>query len=119
MEESVKLVESVTNEEIEKQYFDNLENGIYKCIGHCEKDFNSEDALILHGLCINIKVWIEIGLFFLCLPIYAPFRVGKYIWNNRNKNKKSTLRTILVILSLPVTLPLLALSKLFIKDKVK
>ena len=119
MEESDKLVETVTNEEIKKLYLDNMENGIYKCIGHCEKDFNSESTLAMHQLGVLMKECILIGLFFLCLPIYGPFRVGSNIWNNRNKNKSSIFKTILVILSLPVTLPLLALSKLFIKEKVK
>jgi hypothetical protein len=61
----------------------------------------------------TLKDFVNLSLFILSLPIYAPFRVGNMLWNNRNQSGNSTFKTILLILSIPVTLPV------FLLDKVK
>ncbi len=70
-----------------------------------EKELNSEE------LKDTLKDCLKLSLFILSLPIYAPFRVGNILWNNRNQNGNSTFKTILLILSIPVTLPVFLLGK--------
>lgn len=76
-----------------------------------KKELNSEE------LKDTLKDCGKLSLFILSLPIYAPFKVGNFLWNNRKQSGNSTFKTILLILSIPVTLPYFILKTLFTNSK--
>ena len=117
------LIDPEKQDEIEedeelKQYIDNINNGIYKCMPSCcNKQFTSEFQLHIH----EAKEFIKLVLFILCLPIYGPCRVAFIVWNKRQENGKSVLTTIGLIMLIPFFL----VYKFFLfiingcKDKIK
>jgi len=117
MEEEKKWTDEEIRQAVSDQY-NIIERGVYKCVGvHCEKEFNSEFALSLHTL----SIITETALLYLSLPVYAPIKIGSLLWTNREKKIKNSIiqnsKLILLILSLPVTWPLVKyLNK---KSKVK
>ena len=95
-----ETVKNLTEEEIEKQYLDNKLKGIYQCID-CEKEFKTEFFLFLHEIWEVLKLCIEV----VFLLLYGPIKVGRKVWNYHKENKTSTLKTILIILFMPILLP--------------
>ncbi len=86
-EEKVELTKKQKEDLIIKEYIDNIERGIYKCVC-CERIFTTEARLHTH---VFLKLFMDF-LWLLSLPIFIPVNIVLIVYNKykekREKNEK-------------------------------